>query len=128
MGRIAWVCKAIVCGLFGKGQIAIIDEQFALFIVALYIPRITHINIQQAIGIDVYHGYPGCPSFFACYTRRSCYVFKGKVALIDIKSIGQLIGRKINIQKSIVIYIPKSHSASVVIISVFVHIEIIGKI
>src|SRR5882757_10167521 len=80
----------------------------------VFINGITHVNVRQAIVINVDDGYPSAPPAHAANTRFFGDVLKLKVAPIYIELIAYAIACKVNILQPVVVKIANSYATAVV--------------
>jgi hypothetical protein len=101
----------------------LVDEEAIGTLDIFVFPYFADIDVKKAIAVDVDHGHAGGPPRRILDTGFQGYFLEPKVALIQIKVISYLVPRKIQIDKTIIVEIPRSHPASVIVIQIGEYVE-----
>ena len=105
---------------FSRGRNSLINKQLICPFFRRQITRITNINIEPPIAINIHHGRSRFPWAFATrYSGRRGNILKRKISFIQIKLIAMHITGKIYIIQPIIIYI--THCNTAAIIKIFIH-------
>jgi len=109
-------------------QTTIIDEKLIFTIKLLVTTHLTDVDIQPTIAIDIDHADSGSPVAGPGYSRLPGDIFKPDLtgivySPVEKQTVGQLIGGKINIGKSVIIDITNGNAASIIKIEILNDVE-----
>ena len=124
MCGIAVVIETVRGCTINKPAIFLVDEQRVFGVQPLLIARIAHINVEPAIGIDVYHHDAGTPFIGFGNARRLGGICKTKAAFVDVQFVGTHVGGKNQVGQVVVVYVANGHTTAVVKIAVAKNVEI----
>ena len=58
MGGISVIIHSVFTGFFGKSQVTVIYIEFIMAFITIDITRITHIDIQPSVSVDISKAHP----------------------------------------------------------------------
>ena len=83
-----------------------------------------YINIQQAVTIQIGHGYTATPIGSSSNTCFVCNIFKFKIAFVEVEFVVAFaVCRKINIGQTIIIDITRCNTPTVIIIEIIKYVK-----
>ena len=111
--RKAHISEIVFSRFFGKGQVAIVDEEFVVAAIASRFARLANVNIQPSIPIDISHGYTGGPYVFGAEPSFSGDVLKLEVAFVQVQAVAFKIGAKKYINEPVIVDVAQPYPAAI---------------
>ena len=114
LGTKTGMIQSVGFGTFRKTEILVVDIEFIQPVSVIDPSRITDVNIQPAIVIDIHHGHAGAPHTILPEPGFGSDILKFHPAFIQVYFIFPHITGKDHIGQAIIIDIAQSHPAAII--------------
>ena len=127
LGRKAGQIEVVINGFVFVSGDAIFNafayEQLVAPFDALVVAQLAHVEVKQAVVVDVHDADTGRPAIHACHTCFFGHVFELEAALVEEHLVRAHVVRKIQIHKTVVVEVACAHTAAVEKVHVVEHVE-----